>query len=469
MSNTKTPVETKKELEKKADQVKEQEFDQPCKNFKPGDFKRLNPQRDDRFGEFALFQNLKTSQIVMAKERVLNSEKDARLEIAQYKSREELNHRNIQKFYGFSSKTESGFCSKFFKVNGYYEFPDSDLKKLIQERKKSGTDFTSEELTLMAYHVLHALYYLHFEKNRSFVDLRPENISFSRDTRENKLLDRLKEPAPDALSANKSHQLANRPYYCSPAIWEALKKKLPNLKHDESKSDCWSLGMCILEAATLDNLQDIYLPDGNIDYGRLNNHMQLMGKKYGEENKLICELTSSLLTIKEEDRMDSKSYIDQLQPYDVILSHFDAAKVQGGQPQQQKQISAQPNFIQPGQADERKAGPQGLGPQGAGPQGPGPQGAGPQGPGPQGPGPQGAGPQGPGPQGFGPQTGGQQGPGAQAQAQAGLQRPDPQGPNPMQAGNQGSAAQPIQKPTVAPTTPIKPQRQIWKDDNGNQK
>ena len=422
MSNTNTPADTKKEIEKKAGLINEQEFDQPCKKINVAEFKRIRSERDERFGDFAILQNGKTDQVLMVKERVLNSEKDARLEIAQYKLREELDHRNIQKYYGFSSKTETGFCSKFFKVNGYYEFPDTDLKKLIQDRKKSGTSFTSEELTLMAYHVLHGLKYLHFDKNRSFVDLRPENISFSRKGRENKLLDRLKEPAADALSANKTHQFANRPYYCSPAVWEALKKKFPSVKHDESKSDCWSLGMCILEAATLDNIQDIYHQDGSMNYQKLGSHLDNMEHKYGEENNLLCELTNSLLTIKEEDRMDSKTYLDQLQPYDVILSHFDGSNVQGGQQPQQK-INAQPAHIQAAQNEDRRTGPQGPGPQ-AGYQGPGPQ------------------------------AGGQQGPG-------------PQGLNQGAANNQGPVSQPIiQKPVVVPTTPVKPQKQIWQDDNG---
>ena len=438
MSNTKTPAQVKKELETKAEQVKEQEFDQPCKKINVAELKRIKTDRDDRFGEHIIAQNTKTSQALMLKERILNTEKDARLEIAQYKSREELDHINLQKFYGFSSKTDSGFCSKFFTVTGFYEYPDTDLKKLIQDRKKSGTNFTSEELTLMAYHILRVLSYLHFKKNRSFVDLRPENISFSRSSRENKLLDRLKEPAPDALSANRTHQLSNRPYYCSPAVWQSLKNKQVPLQHNESKSDCWSLGMCILEAATLDNLQDIYLSDGNIDFGKLGRHLETMEEKYKLDNNLLCELTTSLLTIKEEDRMDSENYINQLQPYDVILSHFDAAKAQGGQPQQQKQINAQPAYIQPGQQYDRRTSPQGPAQQG-----PSPQGASQQRPGPQGPGPQASN------QGFGPQAGGQQ------------------AANQAQVGNQGPAAQQIQKPVVAPTTPTKPQKQIWQDDNGS--
>ena len=48
--------------------------------------------------------------------------------------------------------------------------------------------------------------------------------------------------------------------YISPAIFAALgrKENKANLQHNQSKSDVFSLGMTILEAATLQNLDHVY-------------------------------------------------------------------------------------------------------------------------------------------------------------------------------------------------------------------
>lgn len=314
--------------------VNKQNLDAKSKNIQSSEFERrseidsgadlLRRENDERFGEIGIVQLKASQQILMMKEKVSNSEKEAAAEVVQAKERLAINHPHIQKMVDYSTKTKSDFCSKFYKLRAFYEYPDSDLKKQIAQRKKNLTGFSSEELTLVAYQCLMGLKHLH-SKGVSFGDLRPEFISFSKVGNQHQLLDRLRDPN-DSITANRNNLMANKPLYCSPAIYNGLKKKVNPIRHNEAKSDCWSLGLCILEAATLDNVQDIYVADGSINQARLGQHLAAMEAKYGQENKILCELTANLLSIDENNRYEAAGYIDSLPAYDVILEHFNSTR-----------------------------------------------------------------------------------------------------------------------------------------------
>jgi hypothetical protein len=138
----------------------------------------------------------------------------------------------------------------------------------------------------------------------SFGDLRPSHISADINRQEYKLLDRLNDPST-TFQANLNNILANRPLYCSPAIFDAIKTNKKKLDHNPFKSDCFSLGLILLEAGTMENVQDVYdHADGSVSQEMLDKHLDTFRHKYQVDNALLCDLTENLLTIEEEDRFD---------------------------------------------------------------------------------------------------------------------------------------------------------------------
>jgi hypothetical protein len=115
---------------------------------------------DIRFGDIALIHNKKSGENAMLKESVSNNEAEASDDILQVKRRMQLNHPYMQKMLDWSCHKQSNFCSKFFKVRGFYEFPKNDLKKELAVRRKNLKQFNHEELTHIAYQELLALEYL---------------------------------------------------------------------------------------------------------------------------------------------------------------------------------------------------------------------------------------------------------------------------------------------------------------------
>lgn len=114
-------------------------------------FDLVRKSNDPRFGNIAIIQEKSTGDLAMLKEKVTNSEKEAKADILQAKRRLQMDHPYIQKMFDYSCHQKNEFCSKFFKVRGFYELPRNDLKKEIAYRKKNLQEFDHEELTHMAY------------------------------------------------------------------------------------------------------------------------------------------------------------------------------------------------------------------------------------------------------------------------------------------------------------------------------
>jgi len=252
---------------------------------------------DSRFGNYTVIQNRKTGHLAMATEKATNNLQEATSLIHQAKRRLEMKHPNIQTMYDYSTHKKRDFCSMFYKVRGFYELPVNDLSKEIAFRKKNLQEFDHEELTHIAYQGLSGLEYLQSQKS-AFIDLRPSHISFDSENCSYKLLDRLNNSSP-IVESQVNNILAGRPLYTSPCVFEAIQsgEKLSN--HDQSKTDCFALGMCLLEAGTLDSVQNVYnFEKGRINDSNLDRHIANFRGKYEEDNSLLCDLTESLLTEK---------------------------------------------------------------------------------------------------------------------------------------------------------------------------
>ena len=88
------------------------------------------------------------------------------------------------------------------------------------------------------------------------------------------------------------------------------------------KSDVFSLGLILLEAAIFMDTQDIYTSEGGLDSEALDHYIQIFKTRY-PENNLITSALIKMLEIKESQRPDFKQIFDRLPPYDMIKKYFE--------------------------------------------------------------------------------------------------------------------------------------------------
>lgn len=285
----------------------------------------LDYDYDQTFGECTIVRRESDGSRLIMKEKITNSKSDAQRDILSAQRRLELNHHGLQHMEDYSTSTHSDFCSSYYTVRGYYQLPSNNLGKEMEKRRKAMHDFSSEELTHCVYQCLESVCFLHTH-NASYDDIRPMHIGM--DCHEGVsphfyLLDRLANPC-NAQMAVWSHNMRKDSQYCSPALYRGVgQDKNRQIAHDKFKSDCWALGMTILAAGTMSNVQDIYNKDDHdISEARLDHHLKDFREKYGDDNSLLCDIVENLLQVDEVKRLGCCQLLKELPPYAEICDHF---------------------------------------------------------------------------------------------------------------------------------------------------
>lgn len=285
-------------------------------------YTQLKRSKDPRFGECSIISNKATGEKLLLKEKVVNSESEATLDIKSSKRRIEQNHEHLQQMKDYSTSMKSDFCSKYYKIRGFYEWPDHDLKTIIEERTINGESFTHQELTHIIYQIQDALCHLH-KNGASFDDVRPLHIGIRREPNNYMLLDRLGDPYP-AREVQTNHFISQNFIYMAPSQFRSIGERKKTVDHDPEKSDAWALGMSILEAGTMDNIQDIYNKEGNVGINelRMQEHLAEFNRKYRKDNSLLCEMVDKLLFLDEEKRLNCCTLQSQCPPYADVCAEF---------------------------------------------------------------------------------------------------------------------------------------------------
>jgi serine/threonine protein kinase len=286
------------------------------KNFVP--VKRMF---DPRFGEVSLVQNPSNGNLAMRKEYSFQCSVPQFIgEINARFTRLKLNSDGIIQFYDFSSSHHKTFCSEQMQIREFYYFPALDLQQEIQQRRCQMHLFTHQELLHLAYQLLHALYSFH-KQLIGFQDLRPMFISVEYGTKHNiyKLIDRLKDTG-DTLKANRTHLATNTPLYCSPSLFKAMFSPEHSIGNVE-KNDLFSLGLCLLQAGTLDSIQDIFdTKTGNFVLANLETHVEHFKRNYKSQNSLLCKLLDKLLILEDAGRSVTSKLLTELPLYEEFLN-----------------------------------------------------------------------------------------------------------------------------------------------------
>ena len=257
-----------------------------------------------RLGEVLIFKNSEGFR-VMAKEKIPETPEDCRRDVLQAMERMKLNHPHLLKMYDYSAVHENGkYC-----IKGYYELPETNLAADLEQRKEEGAYFSADELRNLLVDVLEIVGFLK-EKKMIHGDIRPEYVMFDNETQIYKLADRLGDPSPPTKVQMKN-LTRNRKLYLSPQLFFNLfhqMKQTPgfeSLRLNPYLSEGYSLGLVMLEAGLLEDVQDVFdLKEGKVNENALALKIENFTIKYQDRDIGLVRAVQDLLEINEEDRPD---------------------------------------------------------------------------------------------------------------------------------------------------------------------
>jgi hypothetical protein len=261
------------------------------KQIGEGTFGKIFEVEDNNHQRFALKKLLANSVKEM---EMLKSEYELLLGL------EDLNI-NLIHIYGIENKK---LDMTTFVVYVLMELAICDWEKEIFNREKSKKYYSEEELIIILKNLIYTFAELQ-RNNISHRDIKPQNILLCKD---NSLKIADFGEAKEARNRNNidtiRQTIRGTELYMSPILFDSLKTKKRNGKyilHNSYKSDVFSLGFCILLAATL-KVDSLYVIREIKDMIILSDQIhKFLKKRYSE--KLIGVIIS-MLEIEEKNRFD---------------------------------------------------------------------------------------------------------------------------------------------------------------------
>ena len=163
-------------------------------------------------------------------------------------------HKNIMKVYGaqISCLDFSTFALYVLMEIAAWDW-DSDIKKHLQNRNY----YKEEELIIILKQLVSALYFMQAKKKVAHRDIKPQNVLVFNDNgvKHFKVADFGE--AKEVKISKQLNTLRGTELYMSPALYDALKENVEDVKHNAFKSDVFSLGFCFIYASSL-NFNIIY-------------------------------------------------------------------------------------------------------------------------------------------------------------------------------------------------------------------
>ena len=279
-------------------------------------------RKDPFFGEHFAYNAIQGSSQIICVEKLFNDKESILREIEAKKKKILNKHPNILNLLDYSVEVQSNWCSTFYLLKLFYEWPEKTLKQAILERKSTpgpGGFFSLKEATNLLYHIVHACSFLQ-EKSVYHGDISPLTI-FLTDKGEFKLAFRVNEQiSSERVQIDKS--IKNEPLYLSPTIFTAVKNRtLERSRHNPYKSDIFALGLSILEAGVLRSIQGIYGLNDNFDENAFEELLGEFEMKY-EDNPLLYTSVRKMLEINEDERPDFIGLKSALPEYEVVKDYF---------------------------------------------------------------------------------------------------------------------------------------------------
>lgn len=272
-------------------------------------------RHDKRFGDISIYKNDRSKTKVMMKEKSSGDQKTFTRDTIMARTRMELQHDNLHKMLGWSTQKKSELCSTHYYVRMFFDYPESDLRNEVAERKRKGGAVSDAELSLATSNALHGLDYLHGMR-LAHGDIRPQLISSERLGGDavvtNRILDRLADPS-QIERAQVNNLMNNRELFMSPQLYKRINtkgKKKPGF--DRQKNDLFALGMSMISAGTASSVKDCYKRGGKFDAQKLRYHLDRFRSRH-QQNYSLCNVVTSLVEIEEERRPDTNMLLGRKQ------------------------------------------------------------------------------------------------------------------------------------------------------------
>ena len=300
----------KREINKKAsEEEKEKVKKDMLKDFNVSDYKIIKQIGQGAFGQIFMVEDKQKNKYAL-KKLIASSEKDIKglkqeyqiLHDIQSNLNETQTKMNIVNIYGLSTKKLDPTTYAMYVL---MELGNLDWEKEILERQKLKKYYSEKELMDILYVLICSLEKLQKE-NISHRDIKPQNILVFKN--DNNTCYKLADfgEAKELLSGNRPTEkqtLRGTELYMSPILFYGLRsRKIKKyIKHNPYKSDVFSLGLCLLFAATLcfESLYDIRELKNNIS-------IKIIIEKYLKKrySYKIISIISSMLDINETTRDD---------------------------------------------------------------------------------------------------------------------------------------------------------------------
>ena len=269
------------------------------KQFNFDDYTIITQLGQGSFGKIYLVKDSK-GNIYSMKKILLSEELDVKNVISEYNMCYNLSHPNIIKIIGvYSNRLDK----TTFVVYVLMEVGISDWDKEINSYKIKKISYTEDELISILKQLVSSLSFLQ-KNNISHRDIKPQNILIFKN-KIYKLTDFGEaRQIGERDKNNKSvvqYSLKGTELYMSPLLFNGLRTGQIDIKHNTYKSDVYSLGLCLLYAATTFD-KALFEIRRIIEMDKIRNYVKLSLKdKYSDK---LINIIVSMLEIHEQKRPD---------------------------------------------------------------------------------------------------------------------------------------------------------------------
>ena len=281
---------------------KKQSIDIVTNSLNINDYNIIKQIGEGTFGKIFEVENSNHQHFAL-KKLLANSVKEMEMLKSEYEmllGLEDLNI-NLIHIYGIENKK---LDKTTFVVYVLMELAICDWEKEIFNREKTKKYYSEEELIIILKNLIYTFAELQ-RNNISHRDIKPQNILLCKD---NSLKIADFGEAKEARNRNNidtiRQTIRGTELYMSPILFDSLKTKKRKGKyilHNSYKSDVFSLGFCILLAATL-KVDSLYVIREIQDMIILSNEIhKFLRKRYSEK---LINVIISMLEIEEKNRFD---------------------------------------------------------------------------------------------------------------------------------------------------------------------
>ena len=310
------------------------------------DYTPLRKEKDIHFGEITLMQHKTTKEYVALKELLSKGSTEFKTELQELKSKLNQHHPNILRLISLNTRIDDKMCSSFYRIQIIFEYYNSDLQRDIEQRSRTNNRYSEDQLWELFHSVLKALAALN-QRGRVHGDIRPDNILISAGNTY-KIAD------PDlVVSVPCYHQhltgVTEAGGYLSPNLLKALTRQEVNPKHQPDKSDIFSLGMTLLNAATLSDCNEFYdWEKKTINEKELNECVSSLRNAYSPE---LLRVLESALKFDESHRPSANELINEVANRKVETPRYpegNSLKVHAGLPEENgyDHLGSSPKFLE---------------------------------------------------------------------------------------------------------------------------